>query len=307
MTSRLRAFAELLRISLAPTVVADLCGGVALAQPVLGGMESVARLAGTSLLLFVGGMALNAWVDREEDAATRPRRPLPSGAIAPGVALALAVVGLAGAPALAAAIGGPHARDAALAAAAIAGAIALYHTPLKRSAIAGPLLLGSIRAGDLLLGAIGVLGLRGGVAAAWPVAAAYGAYVAGASGVAHEEDRFPRMTLVRGAVVVALTAVGVNGALGWLAAERRGDAAQQSAGALLLAAFHLWKSSPVLVLFRAGAPGLVPLSVHARVLLSALPLIPAVAAIGAGSLDLGLAAAGAWFLVMALVRVVPPT
>ncbi len=302
--SRLRALAELLRISLAPTVVADLCAGVALYGGGAGGGAAVLRLAAIPLLLFCGGMALNGWVDREEDRVSRPRRPLPSGAIAPGFALALAVVALIAAPAVAAIAGRTHARDVAAWTAGLAAAIALYHTPLKKSSLAGPLLLGAIRGGDLLLGAVGVAGIGPGVAAAWPAALVYGAYVAGASGVAHEEDRAPRMGRVRVAVLLAFAAIALNGGLAWLRAD---GATQLPIVIVLMAAWHGWKIKAALHLLRPGAPGMAPLAAYAGLLLAGMPLLPAVAAFGAAAPDLGLIAFAAFWVVFALVRIVPPT
>ena len=309
MAPRLRAILELLRFSLAPTVVADLCGGVALARGGPGGGEIVARLAGVSLLLFCGGMALNAWVDREEDRITRPRRPLPSGAIPPGAALAGGLVALAAAPALAFAIGGEHRGAVAAWAAGMAALIGLYHTPLKRHAAAGSLLLGAIRGGDLLLGAIGAAGTGPGLIAAWPAAAAYAAYVVGASLVAHEEDRPPSMTTVRAGVVVALAAVIVNGAVAAVGARDSSPDTTALVGtvAALVAVWHLAATLPVARLLRAGAPGSIPLSAFARLLLSRLPLVPAAAAFGAAAFDLGFVAVVAFWAVYALVRIVPPT
>src|SRR5262245_15492958 len=132
-----RAWAQLLRISLAPTLVADLCAGVAIARGGPGGLELVARTSGVSLLLFAGGMALNGWVDRAEDAVAQPRRPIPSGAIAPAAALGFAVLALAAAPLVAWTLGGEQRGDAATWAAGLAAAIVLYHTPLKRNPLAG--------------------------------------------------------------------------------------------------------------------------------------------------------------------------
>ncbi|MBL8842334.1 MAG: UbiA family prenyltransferase [Planctomycetes bacterium] len=307
MSGRASAWFALLRASLAPTVLADLAAGVALASGAPGGLPQVARFAPISLLLFGGGMALNAFVDRRHDALTRPERPLPSGRISPAAALVAALVGLAGAPllafVLAAAEAPERARDAALAALAVAGAIALYHTPLKRHGVVGPLLLGGVRAGDLLLGAVAVAGLAPGVAAAWPFAALHGLYVVGASLVAHEEDRAPRIGRARAGVAIALAAIGGAGALALL----DGPVAGAPQIALVVALWQLFTLRRALQLFAAGAPGDVPLSAYARLLLSRLPLIPAIACFAAGAGDLGLFSIGVYWCVFFLVRYVPPT
>jgi 4-hydroxybenzoate polyprenyltransferase len=318
-----RAWLQLLRISLAPTVVADVAAGVALVAARPGELPFALRLAVVPLLLFCGGMALNAFVDREEDARTRPRRPLPSGAITPGAALAVAVVALAAAPAVAWLVSGlgggafgtigalqrDRRVEFAAAAAAIAAAILLYHSPLRRSALLGPLLLGSIRGGDLLLGAVAAGGLAAARSTALPAAIVYASYVAGASFVAHEEDRAPRMAIVRGGVVLAFTAIAANAAFAWFF-ER--DPRLESSGrlgfaALVVAFWHALGARGAFQLFKPGAPGLTPLASYARLLLSRMALVPAVAALGAGAPDLGVAAAFASVLVALLVRFVPPT
>ena len=90
------ALGRLLRLSLAPTALADVAAGT-----VLGAMTWPDGLGPFQLMLasacvYHGAMALNDWADRAADARTRPGRPIPSGAIAPYTALALAVTLLAG-------------------------------------------------------------------------------------------------------------------------------------------------------------------------------------------------------------------
>ena len=308
MPRRSHPWLELLRISLAPTVVADVCAGVALARGGPAGADGllvVARLAPVSLLLFCGGMALNGWVDREEDRNSRPRRPLPSGSIRPAAALAFALCALVLAPVLAWFAGGEHGRDAAAWSAGMAAAIALYHTPLKRTLL-GPFVLGAVRGGDLLLGAVGLIGIERGIDAAWPAAAAYAVYVLGASFVAHEEDRSPRMAIVRAGVVIAFAGVLVNAGLAWARAEGRGDS-QSAMIAGIVGLWHVVGSRGTLLLFKQGAPGLTPLSSFARILLARLPLLPIAAAFGASAGDLGMIGVIAFVAVLLLVRVVPPT
>lgn len=300
-----RALLTLLRLSLAPTLVADLCAGVACAR---GGFDHVARLLPASLLLFVGGMALNARVDVEEDRRTRPRRPLPSGDVAPGVATLLAIAGLVGGPLAAWGLGGDLRRDAAAFAGAMALAIAAYHTPIKRSAWLGPLLLGSIRGADLLLGAVAVAGARGAWSAAAFPAACYAAYVAGASFIAHQEDRGARAPLVRLGALLAASAVVVHGARS-LVATGAGLAERANVvhAAALVALWHLWNLRGAHLLFRRGGFGLIPVEAFARLFLSRLPLLPAAAALAAGNAPLAFAAIVAFFAVFALVRFIPPT
>jgi len=139
-------WAELLRISAAFTVPGDAVAGAAAAghRPNRGTLLA----AGASLCLYEAGMALNDFSDREIDAVERPGRPLPSGRIAPGAALAASVVLTAAGLRLAAAAG----RPALLTATALAGTVWAYDLRLKHTAF-GPAAMAAARALDLVLGA----------------------------------------------------------------------------------------------------------------------------------------------------------
>ncbi|MFD0431164.1 UbiA family prenyltransferase [Streptomyces zhihengii] len=73
--------------------------------------RGTALAVGASLCLYEAGMALNDWADREEDAAERPHRPVPSGRIAPRHALVAAGVLTAAGLTLAARAGRPPWRS----------------------------------------------------------------------------------------------------------------------------------------------------------------------------------------------------
>ncbi|MER5207316.1 SCO3242 family prenyltransferase [Streptomyces sp. NPDC002825] len=142
-----RAWAELLRVSALLSVPGDALAGAAATGTRPG--RGTLRAIGASLCLYEAGMALNDWADRHEDARDRPHRPLPSGRVTAGAALAasaaltLAGLGLAsraGRPALATAT--------ALATTVWAYDLGLKHTP------AGPAAMATARALDLLLGAL---------------------------------------------------------------------------------------------------------------------------------------------------------
>ncbi|WP_162795796.1 UbiA family prenyltransferase, partial [Nonomuraea lactucae] len=80
---RLQAFVELVRAPAALSVPGDLLAGAAAAgRPVDPGL-----VAG-SACLYWAGMALNDYADRDVDARERPERPIPSGRVSPGLALA---------------------------------------------------------------------------------------------------------------------------------------------------------------------------------------------------------------------------
>ncbi|MFE2040756.1 SCO3242 family prenyltransferase [Streptomyces sp. NPDC059477] len=136
---------------------------------------------GSSLCLYEAGMALNDWADREEDAAERPHRPIPSGRIRPGAALAaagaLTAVGLA----LAARAGRPALAVAApLAATVWAYDLGLKHTP------AGPVAMAGARTLDLLLGAAAT---KGRTREALPSAALLGAHTLAVTTVSRDETQ----------------------------------------------------------------------------------------------------------------------
>lgn len=147
---RLRAWAELLRVSALFTVPGDALAGAASAgvRPNRG----TALAVGASLCLYEAGMALNDWADRDEDAVERPHRPIPSGRITPKAALtaagALTATGLflasrAGRPTLALST-------------ALAATVWAYDLRLKHTA-AGPAAMGAARALDVLMGATATL------------------------------------------------------------------------------------------------------------------------------------------------------
>ncbi|WP_045304771.1 SCO3242 family prenyltransferase [Saccharothrix sp. ST-888] len=141
------AWLELVRAPAALTVLGDTVAGAAAAGRPLRGRRLALPLA--SVALYWSGMALNDWADRAVDAGERPERPIPSGRIAPGPALA-AAAGLSGAGlALAALAGG---CDALRVAVPLAGAVWAYNTVLKPTP-AAPLAMAACRALDVLLGA----------------------------------------------------------------------------------------------------------------------------------------------------------
>ncbi|MGW1108325.1 SCO3242 family prenyltransferase [Streptomyces sp. NPDC002540] len=141
-----RAWAELLRVSALFTVPGDALAGAAATG--LRPDRGTALAVGASLCLYEAGMALNDWADRDEDAVDRPHRPIPSGRISPGAALAAAGALTAAGLGLAARAGRPALAVAAgLAATVWAYDLRLKHTP------AGPAAMAAARGLDLLLGA----------------------------------------------------------------------------------------------------------------------------------------------------------
>ncbi|TQJ91101.1 UbiA prenyltransferase family protein [Streptomyces sp. SLBN-31] len=146
-----RAWAELLRLPALFTVPGDALAGVA---AVAAAPNSRTLLAvGCSLCLYEAGMALNDWADREEDAAERPHRPLPSGRVHPAAAFSAACALTAAGLALAARAG----RPALTIAVPLAATAWAYDLALKRMP-AGPTAMATARGLDLLLGAAATTG-----------------------------------------------------------------------------------------------------------------------------------------------------
>ncbi|MFF3323612.1 UbiA family prenyltransferase [Streptomyces sp. NPDC002889] len=142
----LRAWAELLRVSALFTVPGDALAGAAAVG--LRPNRGTALAVGASLCLYEAGMALNDWSDRGEDAVDRPHRPIPSGRITPGAALAASAALTAAGLALAARAG----RPALAVATALSATVWSYDLHLKHTE-AGPVAMATARGLDLLLGA----------------------------------------------------------------------------------------------------------------------------------------------------------
>lgn len=125
----------------------------------------LASLMVSSGLLYAAGIALNDYFDIEIDRRERPGRPLPSGRIPKGHALAIAVVAIVAANAIVALAVNPSASLAV--SAALTGAIVAYDYRLKRGPAAA-FAMGSTRFLNVMLGA------SAGVAVVAAPAAAFG-------------------------------------------------------------------------------------------------------------------------------------
>lgn len=225
---RARDLGRLLRVSLAPSAAADAAAGL-----LLGGRGRLPEDASHWLLLpaalgvYTGALALNDWADRAHDAATRPERPLPSGAVPAGAALALGLALVAGGVALAFAAG--PAGGWLLGVVAV---LAVAYDLAARGPLVGPLLLALCRAGNLAAGVALASAPAAGAIAVEPgplvLAALYGLYVFLASLLGRMEDG-----------VEALSASRARRLLG--------------ASALVLATLPLWTSLPLPGLPNAGS------------------------------------------------------
>ncbi|WP_460705020.1 SCO3242 family prenyltransferase [Myceligenerans halotolerans] len=195
--------AELVRLPAALTVVGDTLAGHAAGH---GRIESRhLLLPAASACLYLAGMALNDWADRDLDAVERPERPIPSGRVAPGAALTTgAALTAAGITAAGIATG----RRGAAVATCIATGVWAYDTVLKHHPVLGPAAMAACRGLDVLLGAT-----TGSLRAAAPAAAGLAAHTAAVTALSRGE--------VRGttpAVAASVAGVTVAGALAPVAA-----------------------------------------------------------------------------------------
>jgi len=138
---------ELVRAPAGLTVPGDVLAGAAAV-----GDLRVGRLVGlsaSSICIYWAGMALNDWSDRELDAVERPERPIPSGRVPAQTAFNLAAGLTAGGLVLSALSGG----RSTLATSTALAATAWTYDVVAKNTIAGPAVMASARALDVLVGA----------------------------------------------------------------------------------------------------------------------------------------------------------
>lgn len=221
--SALKSWGRLLRLSLAPTAIADVVAGAfwggAGGAPPLG---ELALLGLASSCTYHGGMALNDWADRAQDARVRPDRPVPSGGVNARAALIVALALLVAGPLLAARV---DANCGGIAAGV--AACALLYDVAGRGAWLGPALLALCRAGNLGVGIR--FGLGPAPASGEPLpwlafapALFYGAYVFCVSRVGRLEDADERTVSspapwIAGALLALLVALASP--VSWVHAE----------------------------------------------------------------------------------------
>ncbi|MCC7008139.1 MAG: UbiA-like protein EboC [Acidobacteria bacterium] len=255
------AVLQLLRPANVATAAADVVAGYAVA-----GTPEVGRLpwlVAASACLYAGGVVLNDLFDRHVDARERPERPIPSGRIRPARAGWLGGTLVAAGP-LAAASANP---TAGLVAAALAGAVLLYDALAKRSALAGPLVMGGCRGLNFALGlaaAPDVLRVR------WPVALFAVLYIAGVTLLSRGEvSGAPRAAAAASLALICATAL----ALAVVALRHDGAIAL----ALVLTAAFTWRVVPPFwQAYRQPAPAAIRQAVKRGVL--SLVLLDAVLA-----------------------------
>ncbi|MBR8740971.1 SCO3242 family prenyltransferase [Nocardiopsis sp. MG754419] len=147
MSRKVRSLARLVRLPAALTVLGDTLTGAAAAGRLREPRAWALPLS--SVCLYWAGMALNDYADRALDAVERPERPLPSGEVGPGEALAVASGLTVAGVGVAALAGG---RRSALVASALAATVWTYDLVLKPTRLS-PLGMATARGLDVLLGA----------------------------------------------------------------------------------------------------------------------------------------------------------
>ena len=193
----LKHYLQLVRAPNVFTAVTNVFTGCAAVSASATSPAAIILLAFSSACLYAGGVALNDWCDCEVDRAERPKRPLPSGQVAPRAAVTLASVLLAAGVTLASFVG----AMAALTASAIVLLVATYNFGLKSVRVVGPLNMGACRFGNVLLGACAApaASMR-----ALPFAAFMMAWVVIISLVSAREVAAPRLQSVVKAMVLAI-------------------------------------------------------------------------------------------------------
>ncbi|WP_214106601.1 SCO3242 family prenyltransferase [Acrocarpospora catenulata] len=274
----LASLAQLVRAPAALTVPGDtLAGGTA--QP---------GLAASSVCLYWAGMALNDYADRELDATERPERPIPSGRIRPGQALAVAAGLTVSGVALAGLSGG---RRGLAVATGLAGVVWAYDLRLKDT-VAGPVAMAAARGLDVLLGS----------PSASPLAAAsVAAHTLGVTALSRGE--VTGGSNLRSAVTLAATAVAAGLAARHIA--KGGDRWAKLAGFGLLAGYAALVGRPQLAAARSRDAKVTRAAVGQSIL-GLLPLQAALTA-GSGRLAPALALAAAHPVAANLSRKVSPT
>jgi 4-hydroxybenzoate polyprenyltransferase len=280
--------AELVRLPAVLSVPGDVLVGAAAS----GQRRNIARAAGltaASSSLYLAGMALNDYADRDVDARERPARPIPSGRVTPRFALGLAGGLTAASTVLAVAADGAKALKVA---APLAGAVWAYDLALKETP-AGAAGMSACRALDVLMGS----GAHG-APAALPAAAVVGAHTAVVTSVSrHEAEgataRIPLTALVATAGVASAAAV--------LAVRRSaGSAVRRGLSLGLVAAYAGVVGGAHADAAREPSPERLQRAVGAGIL-GLMPLEAGLLA-GAGALAPAAAVAGLWPLARSMAR-----
>ena len=241
-----RALLALCRIPNVFTSVANVAAGALIARGRF--EERDLLLLAASACLYLAGMVLNDYFDREVNAVERPERPIPSGQVSARSALLLGL-GLVG---VGVALASCHSAVAGGVASALACAVLLYDGGAKQGTI-GPLVMGSCRFLNVCLG-LAATGTAPAAAWMWIAPLTMGAYTAAITSLS--QDEVGGSTTARARRGVSLVATALLAALVALAVA---SPASRLSGFLWLApfaAFVAWRACGVFgpVLTRPTAP-----------------------------------------------------
>ncbi|HTE55765.1 MAG TPA: UbiA family prenyltransferase [Kofleriaceae bacterium] len=231
----LRAFLSLCRIPNVFTAFANVAAGALLARGHF--EERDLLLLAASGCLYLAGMVLNDYFDRDIDAMERPGRPIPAGQVSAGSALLLGLA-LVGAGVGLAASFSPL---AAAVAAALACAILLYDGGAKAGSI-GPLVMGACRFLNVCLG-LTVAGAAVPAGWMWIAPLTMGAYTAAITYLSRDE--VGGSSAARARRGVAWVAVTLIGALVALAAASPASGLAGFAWLTPFAGFVAWRARAV--------------------------------------------------------------
>jgi UbiA prenyltransferase family len=281
---------ELVRLPAVLSVPGDVLVGAA-ASGQARDVPRAAGLAASSSCLYLAGMALNDYADRDVDAVERPGRPIPSGRVTPGFALGLAGALTAASAALAVAADGPRALKvlAPLAATVWAYDLALKETP---AGVGG---MSACRTLDVLMGS-GAHGAR----AALPAATVVGAHIGVTTTVSRSEVQGASARLPRAALVATAGVAAAAIALAARGARRRESPLRTVAAASLVGAYATAVGGAHADAARDPSPERLQRAVGASVL-GLMPLEAGLLA-GTGALVPAGGVAALWPLARALAR-----
>jgi UbiA prenyltransferase family len=196
--------AELVRLPAVLSVPGDVLVGAA-ASGQVGRAGRTAGLVASSSCLYLAGMALNDYADREVDAVERPGRPIPSGRVSPAFALGLAGALTAAGAGLAVAADGRRALGVV---APLAAAIWGYDLVLK-SGPAGVATMAACRGLDVMMGSG-----ASGAARALPAAAVVTAHIGVVTTVSRQEMTGGDATVAKRALAATAALAGAAALVG---------------------------------------------------------------------------------------------
>ncbi len=280
---KLLAYAQLLRIPNVFTAFADIAMAACAAGYLLDQLGTFVALLLASGCLYCGGMVLNDYCDRDEDAKARPFRPIPSGRIPAKRALALGSLLLFAGVCFAAIVnhdlkGKSPWLSTTATAWILAFAILAYDAYLKRTPL-GPLAMGACRFLNVWLGL--TAGFQFPPELALHLAATTGLYIVGVTWFARtEEAHSNRRQLILASTVMALSLV-----LAVTVPSHRAPGTTPIYFPYLVAAFGFLVGSKLVAAIQQPGPKEVQAAVKRSILgLVALDAILATAFVGAWGL-----------------------